>query len=179
MGKAHPLFFSRYANLSRLRPSNCESVWRQKENGIPKSACTRFLCIVTLGNYYWSRSPNMGREMQYLQNSKSMTTSKWRKYLCLQVQSINTTISVKLLETKINGTVSWKYIKQNMTGDSIKGWGFCRKYKWLMVCIMGNSLKRWNFKEGWDVIHLTEEAKLFLLQRWDLKQSIFNLVWIS
>lgn len=41
-----------------------------------------------------------------------------------------------------------------MYGVKEKNWG---KLKWLMMLIMGKSLNWWNFKEGWDVIHLTEQ----------------------
>lgn len=41
------------------------------------------------------------------------------KHLCQQVLRVNTTTPDRLLETKINGTVSWKCVKENMTGDTV------------------------------------------------------------
>lgn len=41
------------------------------------------------------------------------------KHLCQHVLRVNTAIPDRLPETKINGTASWKYAKEHMTGDMV------------------------------------------------------------
>lgn len=79
--KAHPLFSVDLLTPSWLKATRRECGWRGKGNGITKSASTGFLAHWSWWSTREGKRANVGRGMQCLENTKSMTTSKWSIYV--------------------------------------------------------------------------------------------------